>query len=85
MPLKDQVNSLMKWIWNQIDKREKYPSKKRRWFLLCNTLFFALLGAVVWLIGDLLFGWNWQWGICLVGYPAFFFGYLGGLFFVLRR
>ena len=75
----------MRWIWTEIEKRVTDRLVKQKLFLICNTLFFSLIGSFLWLITDLMFSIDWTWGVCLVGYPGFFIGYIGGIFYLLNH
>lgn len=75
----------MHWLWNKVEKMVVGKLFKPKLFLLLNTLFFALVGLLLWAAAWQFFQVGWSWGICLVGYPAFFGGYIGGLFYLLNH
>ena len=68
-------------IWNLLNNRAWNRDTKTKVFITCSVLFFALLGFVVWLLLQ-----KWLPGpetlICLIGYPAFFGGFLGSVFYL---
>ncbi|MBR0138232.1 MAG: hypothetical protein IJM15_07465 [Erysipelotrichaceae bacterium] len=73
-------------IWKLIKKTDINQKNKHRIFLLINTVLCAAIGFVIWLAGGRnLFGNRWDWMICFIGYPGFFAGYLGGIFFLLNN
>jgi len=75
----------MKFIWNIVEKKDISKKRKHKLFLVLNTLFFSCIGLLLWGIMYMLFKINWTWGICLIGYPGFFAGYLGGLLYLMNN
>ena len=68
-------------IWNLLNNRAWNRDTKTKVFITCSVLFFALLGLVVWLfLRSRLPGPEAL--ICLIGYPAFFGGFLGSVFYL---
>lgn len=56
----------------------------RRWFLMFNTTVSGLSGLILWL-AIMPYAFNTiDWLICFIGYPAMFYGYIGGLIYMLN-
>ncbi len=75
----------MSTLWELSGAMTGKKKGRRNVFLFFNILFFALVGGLLWLIVNAFIKLDWTWGICLIGYPAFFGGYVGGLFYLMQN
>lgn len=75
----------MSKLWKWVNEKEMTESWKVRSFLLLNFMKYGLWGFFVWLIVSRFMLRTIDWGICFVGYPGFFIGFLGGYFFLCRK
>lgn len=74
---------MSKIFWNQVQKLDVRKETRYGLFLALNSIFYALIGYVVWLIiGSQLFSNSWVWRLCFIGYPAILLGFLGGLLYI---
>ena len=74
----------MNIIWKTVSATSYLDQTKQRLFLLLNTLLFSLIGLIVWLTVGRLFAPGWHWLICFIGYPGYFIGYIGGIFYLYK-
>ncbi|MBQ9036968.1 MAG: hypothetical protein IJ115_05920 [Erysipelotrichaceae bacterium] len=44
-----------------------------------------MMGLLAWLLIETVTDLNLHWLICFLGYPGYFIGYIGGLFFVMKK
>lgn len=59
--------------------------RKQKFFVFVNTLVWCLIGLFAWLlIGDRFID-NSLYAVCFVGYPGFFLGLVGGIFYPYIR
>lgn len=75
----------MKYYWDWCDILFDFLHERVAFFLFVNTVIFGCLGFFVWYILhffclDSLIGM-----ICFIGYSAVISGYLGGLFYFMRK
>ncbi|MBQ1811521.1 MAG: hypothetical protein II009_02755, partial [Erysipelotrichaceae bacterium] len=59
--------------------------RKKRLFLLCNTIAFLLIGALVAFVVNLIHPISIDWIICITAYIACGVGYIGGIFFLYKK
>ena len=66
---------------------EKLWKKTKRPYLvlILNTLFWMVCGLLVWGILQFFVFKSLMWAICFAGYPAFFIGFVGGVFFLWKK
>jgi len=75
----------MQIIWD-FTGRMRFPARMRtRMFLFLNISAFLMMGLLAWLLIETVTDLNLQWLICFLGYPGYFIGYIGGLFFVMKK
>lgn len=75
----------MKMIYGYVKKKAWSTEKENAVFLFCNTLFFMAVGTLCWLLAG-----RWVWNeveglVCFIGYPAIFWGLIGGILFLFRQ
>lgn len=75
----------MKRMWNIIDSFKVKRETKNRLFIWSQIMFYALAGAVVWvLLGRLVLP-GIDWLLCFIGYPAIFIGFFGSVLFLYNN
>ncbi|MBQ2506795.1 MAG: hypothetical protein II526_10620, partial [Erysipelotrichaceae bacterium] len=73
-------------IWLLLNEFEISSDKrKKRLFLLCNTIAFLLIGALVAFVVNLIHPISIDWIICITAYIACGVGYIGGIFFLYKK
>ncbi|MBQ1287997.1 MAG: hypothetical protein IIY30_03480 [Erysipelotrichaceae bacterium] len=76
----------MELIWLLLNEFEISSDKrKKRLFLLCNTIAFLLIGALVAFVVNLIHPISIDWIICITAYIACGVGYIGGIFFLYKK
>lgn len=75
----------MNTLWKVIGKQDLSKRGKMRWFLVLNCIKYSLLGFFVWLVVRNFAFDTIDWAFCFIGYPGFFFGFLGGYLFLCRE
>ena len=76
----------MELIWLLLNEFEISSDKrKKRLFLLCNTIAFLLIGALVAFVANLIHPISIDWIICIIAYIACGVGYIGGIFFLYKK
>ena len=76
----------MELIWLLLNEFEISSDKrKKRLFLLCNTIAFFLIGALVAFVVNLIHPISIDWIICIIAYIACGVGYIGGIFFLYKK
>lgn len=76
---------MMTWMWKNISKQGWSNSIKQTLFIGCSVLAFCVLGFLLWLLVKKLIGDDIVWMLCFMGYPGFFFGYLGAIFYLWKE
>ena len=67
-------------LWNYVNRLDVKRRYRQNIFLLICTLFYALIGAVVWFtLGDDLLGKSIKWMICFIGFPSVILGFFCGV------
>ena len=74
----------MSWVWSFSQRICKEQKKSQHIFLWLNTVFFGVIGFLVWLVLRNLNLNNWDWAVVFAGYPAFFIGILGGILYLYK-
>ena len=75
----------MKKLYEYVNKKAWDSQWETKIFLLCNTLFFALVGALAWLLLGRLIWPGMESLVCFIGYPGIFAGLIGGILFLYRQ
>ena len=76
----------MELIWLLLNEFEISSDKRKmRLFLLCNTIAFLLIGALVAFVVNLIHPISIDWIICIIAYIACGVGYIGGIFFLYKK
>ena len=76
----------MELIWLLLNEFEISSDKRKmRLFLLCNTIAFLLIGALVAFVVNLIHPISIDWIICIIAYIACGLGYIGGIFFLYKK
>ncbi len=76
----------MELIWLLLNEFEISSDKrKKRLFLLYNTIAFLLIGALVAFVVNLIHPISIDWIICIIAYIACGVGYIGGIFFLYKK
>ena len=75
----------MKRMWAIAEKTGWGIYGKRRLFLFLNTLIWVVIGTLIWLVLRLLITMDWTWGFCIIGYSAYFAGYIRGIFYLMNN
>ena len=75
----------MKTIWELI-KQQKWEGKTKQYvFILSITLFWCLIGTVIWLlVGNRLCSEN-LYMIAFIGYPGFILGLIGSIIYLYNH
>lgn len=76
---------MMTWMWKIISKQGWSKLIKQKVFIGYSVLAFCFLGLLAWDLVRNLIGCDITWMLCFMGYPGFFFGYLGGIFFLWKE
>lgn len=75
----------MKRMWNIIDSFKVKRETQNRLFIWSQIMFYALAGAVVWvLLGRLVLP-GIDWILCFIGYPAIFIGFFDSVLFLYNN
>lgn len=75
----------MKKIWKFVSERKIAEERKYQLFLFLNSILFAVIGLGVWFIVSMFALCTLEWAICFTGYSGFFFGFVGGFFFLCQQ
>lgn len=72
-------------IWNYVNRLNIKRRYKQNLFLGICTVFFALVGALLWFTaGDDMLGNSVKWMICFIGFPSVILGFLCGVFALFK-
>lgn len=63
----------------------KLVGKKENHFLLLNTILWAIIGFVMWLIVQIFCLNSVAWMFVFIGYHAFFPGFVGGYLYLCNK
>lgn len=75
----------MKFYWDWCDTLFDFLHEKVDFFLFVNTVIFGFLGFFVWYILHFICLDSLVGMVCFIGYSAVLLGYLGGLFYFMRK
>ena len=67
----------MEGLWKKIHKTSL--------FLVVNTVCWMLIGLLVWGVVRVFAFDALPWALCFMGYPGFFIGFIGGIFFLWNK
>lgn len=79
-----EVNQ-MKILWNAVNGLDRKSGVKAKIFLWILVAVNSGIGAGLWLLFGRLFLPGIDWLLCFIGYPAFFVGLLGGIFYLCNH
>ena len=72
-------------LWNWISGLGLHRKTRNTLFLATITLFYALIGYVLWLLlGTRLLSDRVEWMLCFIGFFAFFPGFLTGIIYLYK-
>lgn len=72
----------MKFLWDYLQNSNLKRKTKIKVYLIVSIFLTALSGAILWLIIGRMFLSSICWLVCFIGYPAFFIGGLGAIFYL---
>ena len=76
---------MYKLIWNYINHLNLARKNKHRLFLTINTIFYGLVGYLLWLfVGHRIFANRLEWLLSFIGYPAIILGFILGVFALFK-
>ena len=76
---------IYKLLWNFSKKTDMSSNTAReKLFVALCTVLFALLGLIVWFFLHFFICNSIYWLLCFIGYPAFFAGFVGGIFYTWK-
>lgn len=75
----------MELLWKNINKSNRSEKTNINIFLLCNTIFYAIIGMLVWFGVHFFTLDSIVWAFCFIGYSSFFGGFIGGAIFLYGK
>ena len=73
------------FIWNMINELNIKANSKSALFIFIMVVITGGLGGIAWLIAGRWFLADFWWLVCFIGYPAVFFGFLGGVIYLYNH
>lgn len=75
----------MEMVWSVLENKRISELNRKHLFLFLNSLLFGILGFGVWLVVSRFTLATIDWMLCFIGYPGFFFGFIGGFIFLCKK
>lgn len=75
----------MQYLWRKIQKSTMKIENKNKLYLLLRVLGYTLVATLIALMMCLVVDLSIYSIICLIGYPALFLGFFGGVLYLYRH